>query len=200
MKKTLFFISVTLLAGIFLVAGAYALPISDKNDVSGASAAIDGLPDDQNNHVNDLNSGPYWYTDWVDLQKFDFGDLAGDPPKMTTYVDIGLVVTPKYQANSGNYSFDADAWSTYSHIMIVLKDGAVINPDDSNTYYWFAYLLNEGVNSGTWTYPKEKEISHLSVYGSTTGVPVPEPATILLLGAGLLGLVGYNRKRFNRKA
>ena len=42
-------------------------------------------------------------------------------------------------------------------------------------------------------------LSHISAYngGST---PVPEPSTILLMGAGLLGLVGYNRKRFSKKS
>ena len=30
--------------------------------------------------------------------------------------------------------------------------------------------------------------------------PVPVPPTILLMGSGLLGLVGYNRKRFSKKS
>ena len=55
------------------------------------------------------------------------------------------------------------------------------------------YLPDAGGSGGPAT------LSHLSAYnGSST--PVPEPSTILLLGSGLLGLVGYSRKRFSKKS
>ena len=53
---------------------------------------------------------------------------------------------------------------------------------------WNVGYLPDAGKSGS-----SPSVSHLSAYYETT--PVPEPASILLIGTGLLGLVGYSRKK-----
>lgn len=45
------------------------------------------------------------------------------------------------------------------------------------------------VFTGTWSTPQEKGLSHITFYNTGREVQIPEPSSLLLLGAGLSGLL-----------
>jgi hypothetical protein len=53
--------------------------------------------------------------------------------------------------------------------------------------------------SDIFTAPGQNGLSSYAFYGEGESAPVPEPATMLLLGSGLIGLAAYGRKKFFRK-
>lgn len=72
----------------------------------------------------------------------------------------------------------------------------------------FAVYSVDHLGSGSWTTAElsNKDLSHISFFSSTStptppggGAQVPEPATIFLLGSGLLGLFGFRKKFWKPK-
>ncbi len=170
--KKLFYILTAIIVALSFSSVTYALTI---NQIATG---------DQEDFSND-----YWDDYGLNLlQKYDVDEnkwFAEIPPALlTTIYNTG-------DWTSGNWSTKDPSIEYFS-----IKAG---NPKSNGgggfiLYQISAYNLGTNVQWST-SELNNKELSHIAWWGKESSQPIPEPATMLLFGAGLAGLAGVARKK-----
>jgi len=105
-----------------------------------------------------------------------------------------------FSSNEGDewgddYRSDQAFKDGYGSILFDVNVGRELNSNLGNLSY-LRFMFPDLGNVETMGYHWTMACGNDVVEGG--GTPIPEPATMLLLGSGLIGLAGYARKRFKR--
>ena len=190
MKKYLPIPIILLLALFLMVGSAMALPLTTS---SAPVLMIDGVNDGDTTvdiaFMDVSNKFEFGFID--DVNNFmpivagiaAFGTYQFEGGSVVDFAINDLVGGGITRASEGTAEmyFSGDIDASYSQKPIVLDD------------YWQNLTI-------TWTFMNNDIVANLSgIQDGFAPAPVPEPATMLMLGCGLLGIAGAGRKKLFRK-
>jgi len=128
----------------------------------------------------DTDTNPQWVT-------------PSDPADEKSWLEglLGFPVSFISKDDDDNPLDEVPAVWTYAVLKYGVGQPGIDNPDHWAIVDDGDFILELGDIIGI----PSQGLSHVSYFGQ----PIPEPATMLLLGSGLLGLAGYGRKKFFKK-
>jgi hypothetical protein len=195
MKKLFLLMAMLLIAG---TTNVYAIPILNDN----GSGPIDTFADGSS-YGTYRNSGSLLF--------IEPGNNSGSPDNLAwveSLVEGSLGLTSDFQLIATGVT-----WTSYNSGLT--GTWATDNMEEAISFYavkagkaFAMYLVDPAESTGSWSTFElwasglankgaDLEISHFTGY-NPTAAPVPEPASLFLLGTGLLGLAGATRKKFKK--
>lgn len=171
----------SLLIGSSFSAFAATCSVSDVSSSQECIGEITNPVVDSTNWFNTYGTtGAFGSDQWFFAEKRPI-ESPGDQ-----VIDLGLSITPTIDGEGkfGTWSLNSTVFDDYLKVALVFKAGQGFS----------AYLLDGTATTGTWdiTGWTRSGLSHASVYAVSA---IPIPAAVWLFGSGLIGLIGFSRRK-----